>query len=415
MDSNKSDRRRFLKQTAALAGVAAGAGLVARGKPASAQGLQQHVHNEPPRRGARYSLDHLTHYTPLQDYSGIITPAPVHFVQQHSSEFPQLDADEHRLTIHGMVDRPLSFSMADLKQLPSVSRVHFVECHANSSPASHNPQSSQNPNLGLPVQYIHGMASCSEWSGVPLSVLLNEAGLQKGASWLVSEGGDQGKFSHTLPLGKALDDCFVAYGQNGEPLRVEQGYPIRLLVPGWEGPFNVKYLKHIKVVDQPYNTWNESMNHSVSRADLGGKARWYHFEWGPKSLITRPSAGMEMRKGYVQITGLAWSGAGKISKVEVSTDGGKNWKDAKIQGPVHAKAHTRFTYDWAWDGQEAILQSRCTDETGDVQPSVAELGKHWQIPIEDWTKAERPRAIHFNAIQPWKVARDGTITDAMFI
>jgi len=414
MDSNKSDRRRFLKQTAALAGVAAGAGLAARGQPASAQ-APQHVHNEPPRRGARYSLDHLTHYTPLQDYSGIITPAPVHFVQQHSSEFPQLDADEHRLTIHGMVDRPLSFSMADLKQLPSVSQVHFVECHANSSPASHNPQSSQNPNLGLPVQYIHGMASCSEWSGVPLSVLLNEAGVQKGGTWLVSEGGDQGKFSHTLPMGKALDDCFVAYGQNGEPLRVEQGYPIRLLVPGWEGPFNVKSLKHIKVVDQPYNTWNESMNHSVSRNDLGGKARWYHFEWAPKSLITRPSAGMEMRKGYVQITGLAWSGAGRISKVEVSTDGGKNWKDAKIQGPVHTKAHTRFTYDWAWDGQEAIIQSRCTDETGDVQPSVAELGKHWQIPIEDWTKAERPRAIHFNAIQPWKVARDGTITDAMFI
>src|SRR5216684_9118888 len=186
MESNKSDRRRFLKQTAALAGVAAGAGLVMRGQPASAQ--PQHVHNEPPRRGARYSLDHLTHYTPLQDYSGIITPAPVHFVQQHSSEFPEIDADEHRLTIHGMVDRPLSFSMADLKQLPSVSRVHFVECHANSSPASHNSRSSQNPNLGLPVQYIHGMASCSEWSGVPLSVLLNEAGVQKGGTWLVSEG-----------------------------------------------------------------------------------------------------------------------------------------------------------------------------------------------------------------------------------
>src|SRR5216683_3789268 len=400
MDSNKSDRRRFLKQAAALAGVAAGAGLAAKGRPASAQ--PQHVHNEPPRRGARYSLDHLTHYTPLQDYSGIITPAPVHFVQQHSSEFPQLDADEHRLTIHGMVDRPLSFSMADLKQLPSVSRVHFVECHANSSPASHNPQSSNNPNLGLPVQYIHGMASCSEWSGVPLSVLLNEAGVKKEASWLVNEGGDQGKFSHTLPLGKALDDCFVAYGQNGEPLRVEQGYPIRLLVPGWEGPFNVKYLKHIKVVDQPYNTWNESMNHSVSRPDLGGKARWYHFQWAPKSVITRPSAGMQMPKGYVQITGLAWSGAGMVSRVEVSTDGGKNWKDAKIQGPVHSKAHTRFTFDWAWDGQEAIIQSRCTDETGDVQPTLAELSEHWNIPFADWkSAAERPRAIHFNAIQPW--------------
>src|ERR1700675_2834656 len=198
MDSNKSDRRRFLKQTAALAGVAAGAGLAANGQSASAQ-PQQHVSTEPPRRGARYSIDHMTHYTPLQDYQGIITPARLHFMQQHSSEFPEIDPQQHRLTIHGMVDRPLSFSMADLKQLPSVSRIHFLECHGNSSPQIHNPQNSKNPNLGLPVQYIHGMASCSEWSGVPLSVLLNEAGVKKDASWLVLEGGDQGKFSHTLP------------------------------------------------------------------------------------------------------------------------------------------------------------------------------------------------------------------------
>src|SRR5258705_11314174 len=168
MDSNKSDRRRFLKQAAALAGVAAGAGLVtAKGQTTQ----DKHVHSEPPRRGARYSLDHLTHYTPLQDYAGIITPASVHFVQQHSAEFPVIDADQHRLTIHGMVDRPLSFSMDDLKQLPSVSRVHFVECHGNSSPQIHNAQNSQNPNMGLPVQYIHGMARSSECSAMPFSVL----------------------------------------------------------------------------------------------------------------------------------------------------------------------------------------------------------------------------------------------------
>jgi sulfane dehydrogenase subunit SoxC len=430
MESNKSDRRQFLKQAAVglaggAAGLAAGAGWQAKGQtvasaegsgvrglPGDSIGLQTHVHGEPPRRGARYSLDHLTHYTPLQDYQGIITPAPVHFVQQHSAEFPDIDASEHRLTIHGLVDRPLSFSMDDLKRLPSVARVHFVECHGNSSPASHNRN--QPANVGLPVQYIHGMASTSEWSGVPFSVLLNEAGLKKEGTWLVMEGGDQGKFSHTLPVGKALDDCFVAYGQNGEPLRREQGYPIRAIVPGWEGPHNVKYLKHIKVVDEPYNTWNESMNHSVSRPDIGGKARWYHFQWGPKSIITRPSGGMEMRKGYVQITGLAWSGAGRVSKVDVSTDGGKTWKEAVIQGPVHSKAHTRFTFDWAWNGQEAMLMSRCTDETGDVQPSIAELTEHWGFKMEDWHKPERPRAIHMNAIQPWYVAKDGSITDAMF-
>ena len=408
MGSNGSDRRRFLKQTAALAGVAAGAGLAAKGQPAKAQ----NVSTEPPLRGARYTIDHMTHYTPLQDYAGIITPSRLHFMQQHSSEFPEIDEDNHRLTVHGLVDRPLSFSMDDLKQLPSVSRVHFVECHGNSSLNIH---SAGNANMGLPVQYIHGMASNSEWSGVPFSVLLKEAGVKKEGTWLVLEGADAGKFSHTLPVAKAMEDCFVAYGQNGDPLRIEQGFPIRALVPGWEGPFNVKYLKHIKVVDQPYMAWNESMNHSVSRPDLGGKARWYHFEWAVKSVITRPSAGMEtQRKGYVQITGLAWSGAGKISKVEISTDGGKNWREAKIHGPVHTKAHTRFTYDWEWTGQEAVIQSRATDETGDVQATLAELSKNWGIPMADWRKPDRPRAIHMTAQQPWKINRDGSISDAMF-
>jgi sulfane dehydrogenase subunit SoxC len=416
MDSRGSGRRRFLKNAAALAGVAAGAGAgaewAARGQPAKpeVQANEEFLRRGvPSRRGSRMSVDHITYYTPLQDYGGIITPTPLHFVQQHSSHFPEIDAQQHRLTIHGLVDRPVSFSMDDLKSLPSVSRVHFVECHGNSSPMIHG---NGNQNMGLPVQFIHGMASCSEWTGVPLSVLLDEAGLKKEASWLVYEGADPGKFTHTVPLGKAMDDCFVAYGQNGEPVRVEQGYPIRMIVPGWEGPFNVKYLSHIKVVDQPYHTWNESMNHSVARADIGGKSRWYHFEWGPKSVITRPSAGLEVRKGYVQITGLAWSGGGKVSKVDVSTDGGRSWKEAKLQTPVHTKAHTRFTFDWAWDGEEAVIQSRTTDERGEVQPSRAELYNHWGLTEEE---AKKPaRAIHFNAMQPWRIARDGSIHDAMF-
>jgi sulfane dehydrogenase subunit SoxC len=267
--------------------------------------------------------------------------------------------------------------------------------------------------MGLPVQYIWGMTSCSEWTGVPLSVLLNEAGVKKEASWLVYEGADPGKFSHTVPLAKAMDDCIVAYGQNGEPVRVEQGYPIRMIVPGWEAPFSVKYLSHIKVVDQPYHAWNEAMNHSVVRADVGNKARWYHFQWATKSVITGPSGGQKIPgPGYVQITGLAWSGGGAITKVEVSTDGGKNWKEAKLQTPVHSKAHTRFTFDWAWDGEEAMLMSRSTDETGDVQPSRAELYKNWGISDEESKKPTR--AIHFNAIQPWRVARDGSVHDAMF-
>jgi sulfane dehydrogenase subunit SoxC len=257
------------------------------------------------------------------------------------------------------------------------------------------------------------MSSCSEWTGVPLSVLLNEVGVKKEGSWLISEGADPGKFSHTLPLAKAMDDVFVAYGQNGESLRVEQGYPIRLFVPGWEAHFSIKYLSHIKVVDQPYHTFNEAMNHSIQRADLGGKSRWYHFEMGPKSVITRPSAGLEIpRKGYVQITGLAWSGGGMITKVDVSTDGGKSWKEAKLQGPVHSKAHTRFTFDWAWNGEEATIMSRCVDEKGEVQPTRDELYKNWGLTEADMKKPTR--SIHTNMIQPWSVARDGSVQNAMY-
>jgi sulfane dehydrogenase subunit SoxC len=420
MDSNGSGRRRFLKHAAALAGVAAGAGAGAEwaargqsGKPEAkpeVQAKDAQDHRELLRRGARFSVDHITYYTPLQDYAGIITPAQLHFVQQHSSHFPEIDAREYRLTIHGLVDRPLSFSIDDLKSLPSVSRIHFLECHGNSSPMIHN---AGNANMGLPVQFIHGMTSCSEWTGVPLSVLLNEAGVQKEGSWLVYEGADPGKFTHTLPLAKAMEDVLVAYGQNGDPLRVEQGYPIRMVVPGWEGPFSVKYLRHIKVADQPYHTWNESMNHSIIRADLDNKARWYHFQFGPKSVITRPSAGLKIpRRGYVQITGLAWSGGGVVKKVDVSTDGGKTWKEAKLQGPVVPRAHTRFTFDWAWNGEEAVLLSRCIDERNEIQPSRAELYAYWGISEEE---AKKPaRAIHFNAMQPWRVARDGSVLDAMY-
>jgi sulfane dehydrogenase subunit SoxC len=413
MDSNGSGRRRFLKQAAALAGVAAGAsgGVEWAAKGEAVKSEEAHVHVNPSRRGARMSVDHITYYTPLQDYGGIITPAQLHFVQYHASHFPEIDVKQHRLTIHGLVDQALSFSVDDLKSLPSVSRIHFLECHANSSPMIHG---AGNPNMGLPVQFVHGMTSCSEWTGVPLSVLLNEVGIKKEASWLVSEGGDPGKFTHTLPLAKAMEDVLVAYGQNGEPLRVEQGYPIRLLVPGWEAPFSVKYLRHIKVTDEPYHTWNESMNHSVARPDIGGKARWYHFQYGPKSVITRPSAGLKIaRRGYVEITGIAWSGGGVIRKVEVSTDGGQSWKEAKLQGPAHPRAHTRFTFDWAWDGQDAVLLSRATDELDEVQPSLAELAEHWGFTPEEALKP-MPRAIHFNAQQPWKVARDGSVYDAMY-
>jgi sulfane dehydrogenase subunit SoxC len=422
MDSNGSGRRRFLKHAGAglaagAAGLAGGAEWSARGQSAKSEVQpKDHPdfgHGEPSRfvtssRGVRRTINHITYFTPIQDYAGIITPAGLHFVQEHASHFPDIDPEQHRLTIHGMVDRPLSFTMEELKRLPSVSRIHFLECQGNGSAAAHG---AGNPNMGLPVQYVWGITSCSEWTGVPLSVLLNVAGVQKGASWLVSEGADVGKWEHSLPLAKAMDDVIVAYGQNGEPVRPEQGYPLRLVVPGWMGLYNVKYLRHIKLVDQPNSIG--LLHDAIPRDDLGGKSRWYHFEWGPKSVITRPSGGLNIPgKGYVQITGLAWSGGGAVSKVDVSTDGGRTWKEAKLHAPVLPKAHTRFTFDWAWDGQEAVIQSRCTDDQGEVQPSRAELYKNWGITGEDAQKA--PRTSHINAMQPWKVARDGSVHDAMF-
>jgi sulfane dehydrogenase subunit SoxC len=426
MESDRFGRRRFLKQTgvglaAGVAGLAAGAKWPVKSAEPEGQPKDPHFlgHGEPSRfvtsgRGVKRTLNHITYFTPLQDYAGIITPAGLHYMQLHASHLPDIDPQQHRLTIHGMVDRPKSFTMDDLKRLPSVSRIHFLECQGNSSPMSEERRAgvrgADMPNMGLPVQYMWGMTSCSEWTGVLLSVLLQECGLQNEASWLVLEGADAGKWEHTLPLGKAMDDCIVAYGQNGEPVRPEQGYPLRLVVPGWEGIFNVKYLRHIKVVEEVYPTG--VIHASAPRADLGGRSRWYHFQWGPKSVITRPSGGLKIPgRGYVEITGLAWSGGGAVSKVDVSTDGGRTWKEAKLHAPVLPKAHTRFTFDWAWDGEEAVLVSRCTDDQGEVQPSRAELYKNWGITNADPQKP--PRTTHFNPMQPWRVARDGSVHDAM--
>lgn len=411
MDSNRSGRRGFLK-TAALAGLAVGAARSSNGQeataPASPSGT--HAHGEPsrlataPGRVITRSVTHTTYYTPLAESVGIITPASLHFMQAHS-HLPDIDPAKYSLTVHGMVDRPLVFSLEDLKRLPSASRIHFLECLGNSVPQRHVSDSK------LPVvtvQTTHGLTSCSEWAGVPMSVLLKEVGVKKEASWLVAEGSDESKFTYCIPLTKANDDVLVAYMQNGEPLRQEQGFPVRMFVPGWGANHSVKWLRRIMVVDRPYMTWDQSVHHSTVRADLAGKSRWYSFVWPPKSVITRPSAGQTLPgPGYFEITGLAWSGWGKVSKVEISVNGGKTWKEAKIQDPVLPKAHTRFNFDWTWNGEEAVLQSRCTDDQGEVQPTYAEI-------CRNWGQAPTSGSFYWNAIQPWKVARDGSITDAVF-
>ena len=337
--------------------------------------------------------------TPLQDLDGIITPSGLHFLMDHVKGIPDLDPKKHRLLMHGMVDRPLEFTLDEIKRLPSVSRVHFLECNANSRPL-------RGPN-GESVQLVHGRTSCSEWTGVLLSVLLKECGVQKGASWIVAEGDESNKYTMSIPLPKAMDDTLVAYAQNGEPVRPHQGYPLRLVVPGWEAIRAVKWLTRINVVDRPYMAWHESGNNADTRPD--GKGLWYRFELGPKSVITRPSGGQRLPgHGFHEITGLAWTGGGAVRRVDVSTDGGRTYKEAELQQPVLRYAHTRFRFPWKWNGEEAVLQSRCTDERGEVQPTILEAAKNLGVTPEYFFDAD-----HFNGIQPWKVNRDGSIQNAI--
>jgi sulfane dehydrogenase subunit SoxC len=425
MNSKGSGRRRFLKDGAALAGLTVGAVRAASAIPgADASELRP---NDPHAYGERSRFEDSTirigslgrwtgisdfgFRTPLQESVGVITPPSLHYIVSHGYDPPDIDPRQHRLLIHGMVDRPLILTMDDLGRLPSVSRTHFLECNANSAPFS-GPAGAARVAPTATIQQTHGLTSCSEWTGVPVSLLLEKVGVQTGAAWLIAEGSEAGEHTKSIPLEKAMDDLLVAYGQNGEALRPEQGYPLRLLVPGWEGINNVKWLRRIKVVDKPYMGMRESTKYPSLRMD--GKARWFQFEMGPKSVITRPSGGQRLTgPGFYEITGLAWSGAGAIRRVEVSTNGGRSWKDAELQGPVHPKAHTRFGLGWNWDGREAVLQTRSTDERGEVQPTIEELAKIWRVEL-DYFRSTSNIVGHFNAIQPWEVGRDGSVRNALF-
>ena len=430
MISKESGRRRFLKNGAALAGLAVGAMQPASGQDAGAEKTEAHpkdlhAYGERSRFESSVRLGAMGLYdpassgyhrdfgfrTPTQDSVGIITPASLHFVIAHGYEPPDIDPNEHRLLIHGMVDHPLIFSLEELKRLPSVTRIHFLECNADSAPSG--PTGAFRTAPGATAQDTHGFTSCSVWTGVPLSILLKQAGVQAGATWIVGEGSEKGKHTKSIPIEKAMDDVLVAYGQNGEALRPQQGYPMRLLVPGWEGINNVKWLRRIKVVNEPYMGMWESTKYPSLRMD--GLSRWFQFEMGPRSVITRPSGGQKLPgPGFYEISGLAWSGGGVIRKVEVSTDSGNTWKEAEIQGPVNPKAHTRFGFAWNWNGEETVLQSRCTDERGETQPTPVELAKFWRVEPEFFrTTGTIPG--HFNAIQPWKINRDGSVQNALVL
>jgi sulfane dehydrogenase subunit SoxC len=337
--------------------------------------------------------------TPLGESMGIITPTSLHFTTQHFYGIPDINPAEHKLMIHGLVERPLVFTVEELKRLSSLSRIHFLECVGNRP----------NPN-GAAASDTHGRTGCSEWTGVPLSVLFREVGLKSSATWIVAEGSDGGKHEKSVPIGKALDDVLVAYGQNGEPIRPDHGFPLRLIVPGFEGIYNVKWLRRIKAVDQPYLTFQE---HSRF---LGANPRTQpdSYDLGPTSVITYPSGTHRLpRPGTYMISGLAWSGGGAVRKVEVSTDGGKTYKEAELTGAVLPKAHTRFQLPWTWGGEEAILQSRCTDQKGQVQPTEAEYAKYWGFTRQQLYTTIQSQLGHCNWIMPWRVNRDGHVINGL--
>lgn len=331
-------------------------------------------------------------FTPLQNLFGIITPNGLHFERDHGG-LPDVDPYQHRLLVHGLVRNPKIYTMEDILRFPAVSRIHFLECGANSG--------MEWANVAVPtVQYSHGMLSCAEYTGVPLSTILDDVGYDtKHASYILAEGADAAGLTRTLPLAFALDDALLVYGQNGEMLRPENGYPLRLFVPGVQGVSSVKWLRRLEVGDQPWHTREETLHYSDLLPD--GKSRQYTLIQEAKSVITSPSGGQRLldKHGYYEISGLAWSGRGRITRVDVSTDGGRNWQQAKLQTPIESKALTRFRCDWVWNGAPALLQSRCRDETGYVQPKLRQL-----------REVRGTRSIyHNNAIMTWQVTASGEV------
>lgn len=357
----------------------------AYGSPSTRSPLARLTSSLPGRAGTGSSR------TPLERLEGVVTPSGLHF-ERHHNGVPDIDPQQHRLVIHGLVARPQAFSLEALERYPKTSHLRFIECAGNSGgmTAKDAPQASAGA--------LHGLLSCSEWTGVPLSILLDECGVDRTAGWVIAEGADASGLSRSVPLAKCLDDAVIALYQNGEPLRPEQGYPMRLLLPGYEGNINIKWLRRLKVVAGPGYTKDETSRYSELMP--GGKARIFTLPAPVKSVILRPSFGLTMSgPGLYEVSGLAWSGLGRVRRVEISADGGRSWTDAALEGPVLPMALTRFRLPWTWGGQPAVLMSRATDEAGDRQPTRTA-----------WLAQYAPgQAYHYNAINSWAVDATGAV------
>lgn len=324
--------------------------------------------------------------TPLQDLHGILTPSDLHF-ERHHNGVPAIDPAKHELLIHGMVDKPLVFTLADLKRFPSVSRIAFLECSGNFRTGKET----------LSPQDICGLTSQSEWTGVSLATLFREVGVKPGARWFLAEGGDAALMTRSIPVQKGWDDAIIAYAQNGEALRPEQGYPVRLFLPGWEGNTSIKWLRRLELGDAPWQTREETSKYTEAVGD--GKIRQFSFDIDARSIITFPAYPAPVQRGWIEIRGLAWSGRGTIERVEVSADAGKSWQVATLQQPVLDKAHTRFRLLWHWNGDETEIMSRAIDSTGYVQPTFRQL----------LDARGGNSGYHMNPITAWQIKRDGRV------
>ena len=339
--------------------------------------------------------DAINSKTPLHKLVGTITPSDLHYERSHSG-VPNIDPAKHRLLIHGMANKSIVLTLDDLKSMPSISRVCFVECSGNGW------ENWKKADEHLTVQNLYGLISCHEWTGVPLSYLINLVGKKDLSSWMLAEGGDASGMARSIPLtDEIMSEAIVAYAQNGEALRPAHGYPVRLLIPGFEGNLSVKWLRRLKFSDQPFMTrWETARYTSLLPS---GKARQFYLRQEVNSVITSPSGMMQIKPGYNRITGLAWSGHGKITRVEVSNDAGNSWHETKIIGPVLPKSLTRFQIDWDWDGKPTKIVSRSFDEKKNAQPDrktlISETGEN--------------AVFHYNAQQTWNISADGKVTNVL--
>lgn len=353
-----------------------------------AQGLTELGERSPHVQPKRRIMSRASSATPHQDLTGTITPSDLHF-ERHHSGVPNIDPATYELLVHGLVDRPTMFSLDDLKRLPSTSRVCFIECAGNFA---------RNAPPNVTPQIIAGLTSQSEWTGVLLSTLLREVGVQTAAAWMLAEGQDAGLMARSIPLARTRAEAIIAYAQNGEPLRPAQGYPVRLVLPGLEGNMQIKWLRRLELRTQPAMTREETAHYTEPMAD--GTVRMFSFTIEPRSIITDPVFPATITRGWREIRGIAWSGNGRIRRVDVSVDNGATWSPAALQEPVLAKAHTRFRFAWNWTGAEANILSRAVDETGAAQPTLRELIAARGVGSVPY---------HLNPITGWVVRTDGSV------